>query len=288
LLGLLIGGLVAYLLPHHYIEYFLARKEKKTLFYAVGLGFLFSACSHGILAIAIQMYKKGASTASVITMLLASPWANLPMTILLFGFFGLNTLWLLGGAICTALITGWIFQILEHRELVEGAVPNSEAGFESHREIWVDIKERWQGYSLSLSQLGEDLRGIIKESLLLARMIIWWLVIGIVVAATVRSFLPHEWFWQYLGATPMGMGVTLLFATVLEVCSEGTAPLAFELYHQTHAFGNVFLFLLAGVVTDYTEIGLLWGNVGWRTAVALPLISVPQVILWGIFLNWMS
>ena len=48
-----------------------------------------SACSHGILAISMQLYKKGASIPSVITFLLASPWANFPVTILLFGFFGL-------------------------------------------------------------------------------------------------------------------------------------------------------------------------------------------------------
>jgi len=34
--------------------------------------------------------------------------------------------------------------------------------------------------------------------------------------------------------------VTLIVATIMEVCSEGTAPLAFELYRQTGAFGNAF------------------------------------------------
>ncbi len=42
---------------------------------------------------------------------------------------------------------------------------------------------------------------------------------------------------------------------------------------------------MAGVVTDYTEIGLLWHNVGKRVAIWLPIVAVPQVILLGISAN---
>lgn len=42
---------------------------------------------------------------------------------------------------------------------------------------------------------------------------------------------------------------------------------------------------LAGVPTDYTEIGLLWSNIGRRTAIWLPMITVPQIVLFGYALN---
>ena len=32
------------------------------------------------------------------------------------------------------------------------------------------------------------------------------------------------------------------------------------------ALGNSFAFLMGGVVTDYTELGALWSNIGRRTA----------------------
>jgi uncharacterized membrane protein YraQ (UPF0718 family) len=88
-----------------------------------------------------------------------------------------------------------------------------------------------------------------------------------------------------MGPTIFGMMVTLLFATILEVCSEGTSPLAFEIYRQTGALGTPFVFLMAGVVTDYTEIGLLWANVGKKVALWLPIIAIPQVIVLGILAN---
>ncbi|MCK5533702.1 hypothetical protein KAI68_01195 [bacterium] len=50
-------------------------------------------------------------------------------------------------------------------------------------------------------------------------------------------------------------------------------------------FGNSFVFLTGGVVTDYTEIVILWINAGKRTAIWLPIITIPQVILLGIIAN---
>lgn len=64
-----------------------------------------------------------------------------------------------------------------------------------------------------------------------------------------------------------------------------SAPMAFELFKQTGAFGNSFVFLMVGVVTDYTEIGLLWHNVGRKTAIWLPIVTVPQVVLLGWIAN---
>jgi len=44
-------------------------------------------------------------------------------------------------------------------------------------------------------------------------------------------------------------------------------------------------FLMGGVVTDYTEIGLVWHNIGRKTALWLVAVSVPQTLLLGWVLN---
>lgn len=90
---------------------------------------------------------------------------------------------------------------------------------------------------------------------------------------------------QYLGPDLPVVLATLVFATVIEVCSEGSSPIAFEVYNKTGALGNAFIFLLAGVATDYTEIGLLWTNIGRRTAIWLPIVTVPQIVLLAMLFN---
>ncbi|MBU3958712.1 MAG: YHS domain-containing protein, partial [Candidatus Omnitrophica bacterium] len=47
-LGLFLGGIIDYYIPREYISKILSHKRPTTIFNAVFLGFLMSACSHGI------------------------------------------------------------------------------------------------------------------------------------------------------------------------------------------------------------------------------------------------
>ncbi|HBG61603.1 MAG: hypothetical protein A2Y03_05855 [Omnitrophica WOR_2 bacterium GWF2_38_59] len=285
LLGLVLGGIIDYYIPREYISSLLAQEgKKKNIFNAVILGFFMSVCSHGILALAIQLHKKGASTPSVVAFLLASPWANLPLTIMLIGFFGLvKALYIIMVAIIVAIITGFIFEFLESKDLIE----KNKNSFEVGKDFSVkkDIKQRWKAYRWSFNQFKEDLKGISRGSVSLSAMVLWWILIGMGLASLAGAYIPRNFFYQYMGPTTLGLVITLILATILEVCSEGTAPLAFEIFKQTGALGNSFVFLMAGVATDYTEIGLLWHNVGKRTAIWLPIVTIPQIIIFGIIAN---
>jgi uncharacterized membrane protein YraQ (UPF0718 family) len=272
LLGLALGGVIDYFVPDGFVIRFLGQRRKLTLVYAVLSGFLMSACSHGILAIAIQLYKKGASVPAVITFLLASPWANLPMTILMFGFFGWKAAYLVFGAMGIALVSGLIFTLLDRLGWIEGPSAAAEASDVS----W----DRLRNFDAAKSA-----KGVVAGAVSLANMVLWWILIGILAAAIIGAYLPEHWFMQYLGPDLTGMLVTLLFATVIEVCSEGSSPIAFEIFAKTGALGNPFIFLMAGVATDYTEIGLLWSNIGKRTALWLPAITVPQILLLAALFN---
>lgn len=278
LLGLFLGGIIDYFVPRKYIVKYLSGRSKKTIFNAAFFGFIMSACSHGILAIAIQLYKKGASTPAVIAFLLASPWANLPMTIVLFGFFGVKALYLVLSAIIIAIITGLIYQILEDKKLIESHKVKKAKKFNT----WKDLKVRWGKYTFNFT---EDAKGVLKGTWKLNLMVTWWILIGMLMASFARAFVPAMFFHKYMGATTLGMVVTLILATIIEVCSEGSSPLAFEIFKQTGAFGNSFVFLMAGVITDATEIGLIWHNIGRKAAIWLPIVTIPQVLFFGFLFN---
>ncbi len=282
LLGFLIGGLIDHFVPQNYISKFLARSEKRTILYATGLGFIMAACSHGILAIAIELYKKGASVPSVIAFLLASPWANLPITFMLFGFFGFKAFYLIISAVIVAIITGLIYQALDRKGWIEPAKSvKVEKGFSIRR----DIRRRWSQYSFGIVALKRDVSGVLSGGWNLAKMVLWWILIGMMIASFARAFVPMNVFQDYLGATVLGLILTLIIATIIEVCSEGSSPMAFEIYNQTGAFGNSFVFLMAGVATDYTEIGLIWSNIGKKAALWLPVVTIPQILFLGYLFN---
>ncbi len=287
LLGFIVGGLIDYFIPRVYIEKYLSRHRKRTILYSIIFGFIMSACSHGILAISIELYKKGASTSAVIAFLLASPWANLPITVLLFGFFGLKAIFIVLSALFIATTTGLIYLLLEKKGLVEcnKCIRGEDTPILTDFSIIEDIKRRWKGYAFSYGSMLEGVKGVLVGSWSLAKMVLWWLLIGMIMASLARAFVPHNFFMNFMGPTFIGLIVTLAFATIIEVCSEGSSPLAFEIFNQTRAFGNSFIFLMAGVATDYTEIGLIWTNIGRKAATWLPVITVPQIIILGYIYN---
>ncbi len=283
LLGFFLGGVIDYFVPREYISKILAGSGRRVIFRSVLLGFLMSACSHGILALSMELHKKGASNPAVVAFLLASPWANLAVTVMLAGFFGLKAFYIIFSAIFIAFISGLIFQVLERNGLIE---KNSHTVFVAQDfSIQEDIAARLKAADFSFSVFKKALAGIISGALALGDMVAWWILIGIGLASILGAYVPVHIFQQYMGPSLLGLFVTLAVATVIEVCSEGSSPLAFEIYRQTGAFGNSFVFLMAGVVTDYTEFGLLWHNVGRKTAVWLPIVAVPQVVILGIIGN---
>ena len=272
LLGLLLGGAVDYFVPEGFVHRYLGTGRRSSVFYAFFCGFFMSACSHGILALAIELYRKGASTAAVATFLLASPWANLPVTVLLVSFFGWKGILFIATAGFIAIVTGFVFRALESGGRVEKNPARAAPGDYE----W----ERVRNFSLRASAAG-----VLRGSLALSNMVLWWIVVGLAAAVLIDVYVPGEFFARYLGPDARGLFLTLGAATLMEVCSEGSSVVALEIYDKVGSFGNPFVFLMAGVVTDYTEIGLLWTAVGKRTALLLPAVTVPQVLFFGFLYN---
>jgi len=242
-----------------------------------------SVCSHGILALSIQLHKKGASNPAVVSFLLASPWANLTITVMLISLFGLKGLFIIIAAIIVAINTGLIFMFLEKKGLIEKNKSIIEVS--EQFPILKDFKVRLRNYRFGLKTLIGDFKGVIRGTLALSDMVLWWIILGMLIASLAGAYIPVHFFHRFMGPTLLGLIITLGLATIIEVCSEGSSPLAFEIYKQTGALGNSFVFLMAGVATDYTEIGLLWANVGRRVALWLPIITVPQIVIIGYIAN---
>ncbi len=99
-------------------------------------------------------------------------------------------------------------------------------------------------------------------------------------ASVIRAFVDVSFFQQYFGPTMVGLLFTLVAATIIEVCSEGSAPIAADLLTRANSPGNSFAFLMAGVSTDYTEVMVLKESTcSWKIALFLPLITVPQIFV---------
>jgi uncharacterized membrane protein YraQ (UPF0718 family) len=283
--GTLVGILaIAFLqyVPRRRIEQWLGSKGNfGGLLRAVGAGLFFDVCSHGILLVSMQLYRKGLSIGQTMAFLVASPWNSFSTTFVLFALIGVKwTLLFIGGSVVIALATGALFHFFEKRGLV---APNP------YREEFERTRLSEPGF---LEQIGPLLRrpagwlAILKGGLLESRMVLRWMLFGVILAAILRVAVSPDVFSDWFGPTLAGLGLTLVAATVIEVCSEGSSPIAGDLLNRAGAPGNGFAFLMAGAATDYPEtLALRETTRSWKTAFLLPAVTVPQVVLLGWLMN---
>ncbi|MEM1143141.1 MAG: permease [Pseudomonadota bacterium] len=247
-------------------------------------GVLLDMCSHGILAVGMKLYERGASIGQVIAFLLASPWNSFSLTLILFGLIGISwTLVFIGLSLVVGLLSGAIFDHLVARGRLPGNPwRNIEQPIASTGELWAGYRGGWQ-----FSAIG--LRNLLLEGLRGSRIVVRWAFFGLIIAAAIRAFVSVESYSTWFGASVAGLWLTLLAATVIEVCSEGATPIAADLMNRAAAPGNSFTFLMAGVATDYTELMSLRDTTSsWRIALFLPAVAVPQILLLGFILNQFS
>jgi len=284
LLGIFFVGILTHV-PQEYVISVIGKPGKKmSVLRATAAGLLLDLCSHGILMVGMKLYKKGASIGQVMAFLIASPWNSLSLTIILVTLIGLKwTLLFIFFSAVIAIITGFIFDALVAR----GSLPSNPNTVELHEgfRLMPSLKSDLKKVDWSMALPFRVMRDGLKDS----TMIIRWLFLGVILASLIQTFVDTATFQAYFGPTALGLGLTLLAATVIEVCSEGSAPIAADLFTRGGATGNAFTFLMAGVATDYTEIMVLRETTrSWKLTLFLPLLTIPQVLVIAWLMNTYS
>lgn len=253
----------------------------KGLWRATLAGILFDLCSHGILMVGMELRRKGASLGQVMAFLIASPWNSISLTLIMIALIGIQwTLAFIALSMLIAMTTGWMFDRLEEKGTLPGNTVNSTIPDDFH--FWRDAKAELSDVKWTGALFAEMTRSGLSGS----RMVIRWLLFGVLLASAIRGFVSLEDFQTWFGPTLLGLGATLIAATIIEVCSEGSTPIAADLMNRADAPGNSFAFLMTGVATDYTEVMVIKDTMkSWKTALFLPLLTVPQVIVVAIILN---
>jgi len=253
----------------------------KGLWRATLAGVLLDLCSHGILMVGMELRRKGASLGQVMAFLIASPWNSISLTLIMIALIGWGwTLSFIALSMVIALISGWIFDRFEKN----GTLPANPVKSEIPEDFkfWKETNVRFSNVEWNRHLFS----GLAKEGFNGSKMVIRWLLFGVLLASAIRGFVSLEDFQSYFGPSLMGLAATLLAATIIEVCSEGSTPIAADLMNRANAPGNSFAFLMTGVATDYTEVMVIKDSMkSWKIALFLPLITVPQVIVVALILN---
>ena len=243
-------------------------------------GVLLDLCNHGILMVGAKLYERGASTGQVIAFLVASPWNSFSLTLILIALVGFKwTLLFILASMLIAIITGWFYELFTHR----GVLPNNphQIDLPDNFRFWPQAKKSFSATNFN----PEYFISMFKQGISESRMVMRWILVGVLLASLIRALMDTSDFQHYFGPTLAGLSLTLVAATIIEVCSEGSTPVAADLLTRAKAPGNGFAFLMGGVSTDYTEIMVLKDTTkSWKVALFLPLITLPQIF----FIAWLA
>jgi len=246
---------------------------------ATAAGVMLDLCNHGILMVGAKLYERGASIGQVMAFLIASPWNSLSLTLVMIALIGIG--WTLAFVVLSmliAVIAGFLFDLLVSKKVLPENPATSDLPKDFH--FWRELKTGLKNADYSVKMIREMLIEGVKDS----RMVLRWLLFGVILAGLIRAFVSPEQFGTYFGPTLAGLGLTIVAATIIEVCSEGSTPIAADLLTRAKAPGNSFAFLMTGVSTDYTEIMVMRDTTrSWKIALFLPLLTVPQVVV----ISWM-
>ncbi len=248
---------------------------------ACGAGLLLDLCNHGILMVGMKLYERGASLGQLFAFLIASPWNSLSTTLILIALIGAKwTLIIIALSAILGITTGLIADLLVRTGIL-ASNPN-RMDLPPDFRFWTTARSQFKSARLTPGFFWHHGKRALAES----RMIIRWILLGVFLVALLRSIFDPAAFAHWFGPTLAGLALTVVAATVIEVCSEGSSPVAADLLTRAGAPGNGFAFLMAGAATDYTEVlALRETTKSWKISLALPLLSTPQILIVAWFLN---
>ncbi len=256
-LGFLVAGIVQEFIPARVLLRYFGKNDWKSIARGSLAGLAVSVCSCGAIPIAVTLRNKGASTATALTFLLAAPWAGFIQFFILNGFVGTrNTLIIFVFAILVAFISGLIFSKLEKSKLIDQRLAPD---FILDKEISLekDSKKILPRLSKSFYYSWDAFKEMAK-----------YLGIGIILASVLKTFVPTSFVSKYLGVKSSfdPILVAIPVSAVIELCSEGFSIFTGQLYQMGATLGVVFVMMMVGVTTDFTELSVIWGKFGKKSA----------------------
>ncbi len=240
LLGFLLSGIMAVLLPVSWVKTHLAQPGKASVLKSALLGVPLPLCSCGVLPVATWIRRHGASKGATGSFLLATPQTGVDGFLVALGLLGLGFALFIPFA---AFVSGVVLGLILNRFPDPGFAPGDEDRSQANALPWWKKVFR-HGFVVIAGDIAIPLS------------------VGVLLAGVISAVVDPNQF------SSMGSGLTakllvVLAATPLYVCATASLPIAASLLLAGLSPGTVFVFLMAGPATNaatFTTISKLIGR----------------------------
>lgn len=271
-IGFFISGIVHEFIPEDMILKHLGSAGIKPIFYSTLIGTLLPVCCWGSLPIAVSFYKKGAKLGPILAFLVATPATSISALLVAYRILGLGfTIYIFFAVIVMGLVIGVIGNTIKYepKEISEEITcPHCET---DPQHIHLHKKKTLPERAVSV------LRYAYIE---LPKEIGLELLIGILLAAIVATFVPISRLIKLYLSGWFGYVFAIVFGIIMYICSTATVPLVDSLIRQGMNAGAAMTLLLIGPVTSYGTILVLRKEYGTKIlTIFLSSLIVISVLL---------
>ncbi len=270
-IGFFISGLVHEMIPEDKVLKYLGTGGMAPIFYSTLIGTLLPVCCWGSLPIAVSFYKKGAKLGPILAFLVATPATSISALFVAYSVLGIKfAVYIFFAVIIMGITIGLIGNRIKYipRNIPEKIVcPHCETSpghIHTHEKKFKDriVSVLKYAYIELPKEIGLEL------------------IVGILLAAGVGTFVPiGKLIKTYLGGW-IGYAFSIVFGIVMYICSTATVPLVDSLIRQGMNPGAGMTLLLVGPVTSYGTLLVLKKEYGSKIlAIFLASLIVISLLL---------
>jgi uncharacterized membrane protein YraQ (UPF0718 family) len=273
-LGFVAAGFLREFVPQAPLVKMLGGSDVRSLCKASILGVIADFLPHSSLQLAVSLFDLGASRASVITFMISTPWLCIIESLILISFTGTELfLVIVVLTMIIAVLGGVMIAHLERRRIIESDRPHPATPCLNPDP------------SHASQTLNARIVAALHHAYAFLKLSGAWLAVGFLGAGVTKVLIPPDAITHLLGYSVYSIPLALLLAFVMETALEASIPIICSLYTLGASPGVIFTLLMAGIVTDITELGTIATVLGKRTAMATVLIFSSLTLVFGYLIN---
>ena len=295
LLGLLVAGIMHELVPVSFLEKHMGSSSFGSITKAAVIGAPLPLCSCGVIPAALGLRRSGASKSSTISFLVSTPETGVDSVSVSYALLGpLYAIVRPIAAITSAIYAGLMVRFFAEAEEAQQRqsdvtqssccgskqAPKSEPQIQASTSCCASEKTHAHNHESADKPKHESSPSKITSVLSYAsgkllEDIVIWLLIGLALAAAIKTWVPTDFLTQW-GDGVVAMLVMALIGIPMYICATASTPLAVG-------------FLAAGLspATNVSTMGMIKQEMGTRTLVLYLFSVISASIGFGYALNYL-
>lgn len=301
LLGLLIAGMMKWLVPIELLKRHMGGRNVSSVIKAALIGAPLPLCSCGVIPAAVGLRRSGASKSATVSFLVATPETGIDSISVSYALLGpfiaiIRPIAAVFSAVYVGLLT--LLTDKDDKELLPQTTKQSAEKQSSCCESKPPIEPKPSTSCCGSEQTKSD--KVVPESTTLQTKIVnvfqfasgklleditRWLLLGLLLAAAIKTWVPTDFLTQWGGGLT-AMLVMALIGIPMYICATASTPIAAGFLAVGVSPGAVLVFMLAGPATNISTMGMIRKELGTSVLIAYLLGILTASIGFGYLVNW--